>query len=57
MQEQLDYYTKDKSWEDEFLLELGMFVYSGKLVENTNYNVMKEWFYHNCIWLVQEIFE
>ena len=54
MQEQFDNYTKDKSWKDEFLLELGMFVYSGRLVENKNYNVMKEWFYHNCIWSVQD---
>ena len=54
MKEQVDEYFKDASWIDNVLFECGTFIYSKDIVANTEYNVMKEWFYHNCIWSVQD---
>lgn len=54
MVEQVAEYKKDKTWADDFLIAAGTFVYSTRLVNNTEYNVMKEWFHHNCIWSVQD---
>lgn len=52
--EQLEHYQKDKTWDDNFLIESGTFIYSKNIVENKEYNLMKEWFYHNCLWSVQD---
>ena len=54
MKEQVEEYYKDVTWKDNILFECGTFIYSKKVVENKNYNLMKEWFYHNCIWSVQD---
>jgi hypothetical protein len=54
MKEQVDYYYEDSTWKDTILFECGIFIYSKKIVENKMYNVMKEWFYHNCLWSVQD---
>lgn len=54
MKEQVEYYSKDKSWIDDLLFECGTFIYSKSLIENKNYNLMKEWFYQNCLWSVQD---
>ena len=52
--EQLKHYQKDKDWIDNFLIECGTFIYSKNVVENREYNLMKEWFYHNCLWSIQD---
>jgi len=54
MKEQVDEYFKDASWIDNVLFECGTFIYSKDIVANKEHNVMKEWFYHNCIWSVQD---
>lgn len=54
MQEQVALYAKDATWHDNVLFECGIFVYTKTVVQNREYNVMKEWFYHNCIWSVQD---
>ena len=54
IKDQLNYYLQDKNWEDNFLLECGAFVYNKDVVSNKEYNIMKEWFYHNCIWSIQD---
>lgn len=54
MKEQVEEYYKDETWIDNILFECGTFIYSKNIVANTEYNVMKEWFYHNCIWSVQD---
>jgi len=54
MKEQVESYSKDETWIDNILFECGTFIYSKNIVANTGYNVMKEWFYHNCIWSVQD---
>lgn len=54
MKEQVESYYKDETWIDNILFECGTFIYSRNIVANKEYNVMKEWFYHNCIWSVQD---
>lgn len=54
MKEQVEHYKKDLTWNDTFLFECGIFIYSKSIIENKQYNVMKEWFYQNCIWSVQD---
>tara|TARA_R110002020_G_scaffold346187_1_gene560048 strand:+ start:235 stop:888 length:654 start_codon:yes stop_codon:yes gene_type:complete len=54
IQEQLDSYSQDKDWEDNFLIEAGVFIYSKNLVSNRDYNIMKEWFHHVCIWNIRD---
>lgn len=54
MQEQVEHYYKDVTWIDNVLFECGTFIYSKNIVANKEHNVMKEWFYHNCIWSVED---
>ena len=54
MKEQVEYYFKDHTWNDNYLFECGIFIYSKSVIENKNYNLMKEWFYQNCLWSVQD---
>jgi len=53
MREQVDSYFK-KGYVDNKLFECGLFSYSKELVKNSDNNVMKDWFYHNCLWSVQD---
>jgi hypothetical protein len=54
IKEQVEYYSKDLTWNDNYLFECGIFIYSKHIIENKDYNLMKEWFYHNCLWSVQD---
>ena len=54
MTTQVTEYLNDKTFKDDTLIAAGAFVYSKKIIENKDYNIMKEWFYHNCIWSVQD---
>jgi hypothetical protein len=54
MESQVNNYLKDENYNSNVLIAAGAFIYSSKIVENKEYNVMKEWFYHNCIWSVQD---
>jgi hypothetical protein len=54
MTEQFNSYLDDSTWIDDRLFECGTFIYSKSVVENKEYNLMKEWFYHNCIWSIQD---
>lgn len=47
-------YLNDKNFVDDKLFACTSFIYTKKLVENKEYNVMKEWFFHNCMWSVQD---
>jgi hypothetical protein len=53
MEEQISKYYQNESFIDNKLFACGCFVYSQKLVESSQ-NLMKDWFYHNCIWSVQD---
>jgi hypothetical protein len=52
--EQYDSYTNDPDFIGDELFAAGCFIYHKRLVENKDYNLLKEWFYHNCIWSVQD---
>lgn len=54
MEEQVSSYLRDQIYKDDVLIAAGVFAYSSSIVENKEYNVMKEWFYHNCLWSVQD---
>ena len=54
IREQIDCYSQDKDWEDNFCIEAGIFIYSKNLVNNRDYNIMKEWFYNVCIWNIRD---
>lgn len=51
---QVDSYLSDPTFKDDRLFECGNFVYSKNLVHNADHNLLKEWFYHNCIWSVED---
>jgi hypothetical protein len=54
MDRQVSIYLQDKSFIDNNLFEMGFFIYSKKLVENKNYNLMTDWFFHNCLYSIQD---
>lgn len=54
IKEQVEFYLKDKSFIDNKLFALGMFIYSKNLVIDKNYNLMTDWFFHNCYWSIQD---
>jgi hypothetical protein len=45
---------KYPTWKDNILIDCGTFIYSKSIIENKEYNLMKEWFYQNCLWAVQD---
>lgn len=54
MKEQIDDYLNDDAFNDNFLIEAGAFMYNPRIVENKEHNVLKEWFYQNCLYSVQD---
>lgn len=48
MEEQMDLYLSDENFVDDKLFYCGCFLYSKKLVENREYNVMTDWLL-NCV--------
>jgi hypothetical protein len=54
MHEQTNYYLRDTNFIDEKLFEMGFFIYSKKLVMNRNYNLLTDWFLHNCMWSIED---
>lgn len=48
--EEINSYYLDSNFKDNFLIESGLFIYRNNIVQNKNYNIMKEWYYHNCKW-------
>jgi len=54
MQSQINSYLSDITFEDSKLFEMGFFIYSKKLIQNKDYNVMTDWFFHNCYYSVQD---
>jgi hypothetical protein len=54
IQEQTQEYLKDKTFIDDKLFALGFFAYSKNLVKNKEYNLMTDWFFHNCYWSIQD---
>lgn len=54
IKEQVECYSKDLTWDDSCLFECGIFIYSKSIIKNKSHNLMKEWFYQNCLWSVQD---
>jgi hypothetical protein len=54
MDKQVADYLGDPDFVDNRLFACGCFIYSKKLVENKDYNLLKEWFYHNTIYSIQD---
>jgi len=54
MTDQVNTYLKDDQYIDNVLISAGAFIYSADIVRNRENNVMKEWFYQNCLWSVQD---
>lgn len=54
MREQVSSYLSDTSFVDNHLFELGFFIYSKNLIKNRDYNLMTDWFFHNCLWSIQD---
>jgi hypothetical protein len=52
--EQVNDYLKDKTFVDNKLFALGFFAYSKNLIKNKDYNLMSDWFFHNCYWSIQD---
>lgn len=50
IKEQIESYLKDKDFIDDTLFASGLFIYSKKLIENRNYNLLTDWFLHTCYW-------
>jgi len=50
--EEVNSYFLDSDFNDTFLIEAGLFIYKNNIVENKEYNMMKEWFYNNCKWSI-----
>ena len=54
MDKQVSDYLSDETFVDDKLFAAGCFIYSSKLVENTQYNILKEWFFHNNLYSIQD---
>jgi hypothetical protein len=54
LEQQINTYLSDNLFKDNTLFELGFFVYSKKLIKNKEYNLMTDWFFHNCYYSVQD---
>lgn len=51
---QVSDYLNDETFIDNKLFAAGCFIYSNKLVENCDYNLLKEWFFHNNLYSIQD---
>lgn len=54
IKEQVELYLADKTFIDNFLFAGGCFMYSNRLVQNKNYNMMTDWLLHNTLYSVQD---
>jgi len=54
MAHQVSLYLSDKGFVDNHLFFGGCLMYTNKLVENRNYNLMTDWFFHNTIYSVMD---
>lgn len=51
---QMIQYLSDPNFIDNNLFACGCFIYSKKIVANTSYNLMTDWFLHNCLYSVED---
>jgi hypothetical protein len=51
---QYEFYLQDPNFIDNNFFSMGFFVYSKNLIKNRDYNLMTDWFFHNCYWSIQD---
>ncbi len=54
MDKQVSLYSQDSNFIDDKLFACGCFVYTKELVKNKEHNLLKEWFYHNTVYSIQD---
>ena len=54
MDKQVADYLSDETFVDDKLFAAGCFIYRSKLVESREYNILKEWFFHNNLYSIQD---
>lgn len=54
IREQVENYLKDFNFNDNKLFNMGFFIYSKNVVNNVEFNIMKDWFFHNTIYSIQD---
>lgn len=54
IEKQINIYLSDHRYADNKLFCGGSFCYSSELVKNTDYNFMKEWFFHTCYYSIRD---
>jgi hypothetical protein len=54
MEKQMQDYISDKNFNDNCLFACGLFIYSKKLIANKETNLLKEWFFHNVFYSIQD---
>lgn len=52
--QQVELYLSDETFIDNTLFAGGCFMYSNRLVQNKNYNMMTDWFLHNTLYSIQD---
>lgn len=51
---QYEFYVQDTNFIDNNFFSMGFFVYSKNLIKNRDYNLLTDWFFHNCYWSIQD---
>ena len=54
MTDQVNLYLSDKGFTDNHLFFGGCLMYTSRLVQNRNYNLMTDWFLHNTIYSIMD---
>lgn len=54
MSDQVETYLSDETFTDNNLFATGCFMYTKKLVQNRDYNIMTDWFLHNVLYSVED---
>ncbi|WP_442587836.1 glycosyltransferase domain-containing protein [Pedobacter sp. AW31-3R] len=52
--EQVELYLQDTSFYDHQLFSMGCFMYSKRIVTNSDYNLMSDWYLHNSLYSIQD---
>ena len=54
MRKQVESYIGSDGFVDDKLFAMGFFVYTKNVVENKEWNIMKDWFFNNTYWSIQD---
>jgi hypothetical protein len=54
METQMRMYREDPNFIDDKLFAMGFFIFRKDVVENRDYNLFTDWFFHNCLYTLQD---